>query len=147
MSEHSLRDIFIRGAISPSFIADSIAKHASKTGIGGHSIFLGQVRADEKDGARVAAIEYTSYEEMALKKMADIREDIFRKYDLVCLHVYHSLGWVNKGEICLFVFASSAHRKAAVEACSDTVEQIKASLPVWGREVFDNEAYQWKKNN
>ncbi len=147
MSDHRLRDIFVRGAINPAFIAESIAKHESKHGIGGHSIFLGQVRADQKDGARVTAIEYTSYEEMANKKMAGIREDIFKKYDLICLHVYHSLGWVNTGQICLFVFASSAHRKAAVEACSDTVEQIKKSLPVWGREVFDNEAYQWKKNN
>ena len=51
------------------FIGDSIQKHNTKTEIGGHSIFLGQVRADTIDEKKVSAIEYTAYEEMALEKM------------------------------------------------------------------------------
>ena len=136
----------MEGAIPSSFIADSIQKHSSKTDIGGHSIFLGQVRADSIDGKKVSAIEYTSYMEMALEKMHEIREAIFTKYPLTCMHVYHSLGRVAAGEICLFVFTSSAHRKPAVDACSETVERIKAELPVWGKEWFEEEGYQWKKN-
>ena len=54
--------------------------------------FLGQVRADTIDNKKVASIEYTAYEEMALEKMHKIREDIFSKYELTCMHVYHS--WV-----------------------------------------------------
>ncbi len=118
----------------------------SKKDIGAHSIFLGQVRADEINGETVAAIEYTTYEEMALEKMHEIREAIFSKYELTCLHVHHSLGKVKAGEISLFVFASSAHRKAAIEACSEIVEKIKKELPVWGKEIFENEGYQWKEN-
>lgn len=136
----------MEGAIPSSFIADSIQKHSSKTDIGGHSIFLGQVRADSIDGKKVSAIEYTSYMEMALDKMHEIREAIFAKYPLTCMHVYHSLGRVAAGEICLFVFTSSAHRKPAVDACSETVERIKAELPVWGKEWFEEEGYQWKEN-
>ena len=141
-----MKDIFVRGPIDPSFISDSIAKHAKKTGIGGHSIFLGQVRADEIDGKMVSSIEYTAYEEMALQQMHEIREDIFSKYPLTCMHVYHSLGKVNVGEICLFVFTSAAHRKEAIDACEETVERIKAQLPVWGRELFQDESFQWKEN-
>lgn len=146
MSERKPKNIFMEGAIPSSFIADSIQKHSSKTDIGGHSIFLGQVRADSIDGKKVSAIEYTSYMEMALEKMHEIREAIFAKYPLTCMHVYHSLGRVVAGEICLFVFTSSAHRKPAVDACSETVERIKAELPVWGKEWFEEEGYQWKKN-
>jgi molybdopterin synthase catalytic subunit len=94
----------------------------------------------------VSAIEYTTYEEMALEKMHEIREDIFAKYPLSCMHVYHSLGIVATGEISLFVFTSSAHRKAAIDACEEAVERIKAELPVWGKELFDNATYQWKEN-
>jgi molybdopterin synthase catalytic subunit len=141
-----MKNIFVKGAIDPSFISDSIAKHAVKTNIGGHSIFLGQVRADEIEGRMVAAIEYTAYEEMALQQMHDIREDIFSKYPLTCMHVYHSLGKVNAGEICLFVFTSAPHRKEAIDACEETVERIKAQLPVWGKELFQDESYQWKEN-
>jgi molybdopterin synthase catalytic subunit len=146
MKEKKLKNIFIQGPIEPSFIAESIAKHKTKTNIGGHSIFLGQVRADEIDGKKVAAIEYTAYEEMALEKMFQIREAIFEKYPLVCMHVYHSLGKVPAGEICLFVFTSSEHRKVAIDACEETVERIKAELPVWGKELFLDESYQWKEN-
>jgi molybdopterin synthase catalytic subunit len=147
MKEGKLKNIFVQGSITASFIADSIQKHSSKKGIGGHSIFLGQVRADEINGKKVAAIEYTSYEEMALQKMHEIREAIFEKYELTCMHVYHSLGKVPAGEICLFVFTSSPHRKAAIEACSELVEKIKAELPVWGAELFEDNSHQWKVNH
>jgi len=144
--ERKPKNIFIQGPIAAAFIADSIAKHSSKTDIGGHSIFLGQVRADVIDDKKVAAIEYTSYEELALEKMHVIREETFAKYELTCMHVHHSLGSVAAGEICLFVFTSSAHRKAATEACNETVERIKAELPVWGKELFEDETHQWKVN-
>ena len=146
MNEKKPKNIFIRGAIASSFIADSIQKHSSKTGIGGHSIFLGQVRADVIEEKKVSSIEYTAYEEMALQKMDNIREDIFAKYPLACMHVYHSLGNIAAGEICLFVFTSSAHRKAAIDACEETVERLKAELPIWGKEFFEDATYQWKEN-
>ena len=146
ITERKPKNIFTQGPIPASFIADSIQKHDTKTNIGGHSIFLGQVRADEIEGKKVTAIEYTAYEEMALEKMHVIREDIFAKYPLVCMHVHHSLGRIGAGEICFFVFTSSAHRKAAIDACTETVERIKTELPIWGKELFDNESYQWKEN-
>jgi molybdopterin synthase catalytic subunit len=146
MKEKKVKNIFVQGAISSSFIGESIAKHQTKTNIGGHSIFLGQVRADEIENKKVAAIEYSAYEQMALEKMDEIRESIFAKYPIVCMHVYHSLGRVAAGEVCLFVFTSSEHRKMAIDACEETVEKIKAELPVWGKEIFDNESHQWKEN-
>jgi len=146
MKERKLKNIFVQGPIAASFIADSIQKHSSKTNIGGHSIFLGQVRADKIESKEVASIEYTAYEDMALEKMHVIREDIFAKYDLTCMHVYHSLGNVKAGEISLFVFTSSAHRKAAIDACEEIVERLKAELPVWGKELLVDETYVWKEN-
>jgi len=146
MNEKKPNNIFVQGPIAASFIADSIQKHSSKANIGGHSIFLGQVRADRIDGKEVASIEYTAYEEMALETMYTIRENMFAKYDLTCMHVYHSLGNVKAGEISLFVFTSAPHRKAAIDACEEAVERIKAELPVWGRELLLDESYRWKEN-
>ena len=142
----TIKNIFIEGAIHPTFISDSIAKHSSKKDIGAHSIFLGQIRQDVIDDATVQAIEYTAYETMALDKMHEIREAVFSKYDLTCMHVYHSLGVVNAGEICLFVFTSSKHRTVAMEACNEIVERVKAELPIWGKEIFNDESHQWKVN-
>lgn len=141
------KNIFIQGAISADFIAESIRKHSVKKEIGAHTIFLGQVRADMINGQEVESIEYTTYEEMALEKMSEIREDIFSRFELTCMHIYHSLGKVPAGEICLFVFTSSPHRKAAIAACEELVEKIKAELPVWGKEIMADGEHQWKVNH
>ncbi len=142
-----IKNIFVEGAISPTKIADSISHHQQKTDIGGHSIFLGQVRADVINGGVVQAIDYTAYTDMALDTAHRIREDIFAKYELTCMHIYHSLGRVNAGEISLFVFTSSKHRKAAILACEELVERIKKELPVWGKEIIDNQSSVWKENH
>ncbi|OWY20434.1 molybdenum cofactor biosynthesis protein MoaE [Sphingobacteriales bacterium UPWRP_1] len=146
MQERKPKKVFVEGAISPQFIADSIAKHSSRTDIGAHSLFLGQVRADVIDQKQVTAIDYTAYAEMAEQALFTIREETFAKYPLTCMHIYHSLGRVLSGQICLFVFTSSVHRQAAVSACAELVERIKAEVPVWGKEIFDDNTTQWKIN-
>ena len=146
MSEKKKHKVFVNGAISPQFIADSIAKHSTKTSIGAHDIFLGQVRNDIINGKTVNSIEYTAYKEMAEEKFHEIRESAFSKYNLTSMHIYHSLGSVKAGEICLFVFVSSSHRKDAFDACRDIVEQIKANVPIFGKEIFDDDSFVWKEN-
>lgn len=147
MSEHKSKNVFISGAISPEFIANSIAKHQSKKGIGAHHIFLGQVRTDEVDGKLISAIDYTAYEDMANAKFHEIREATFEKFNLTCMHIYHSLGVVKAGEICLFVFVSSKRRKEVFKASEYVVEQIKEKVPVYGKEIFEDNTHQWKVNS
>ena len=146
MTSKKIKKVFIEGAISPSFIADAIAKHSTKKDIGAHSIFLGQVRNDILNGKEVKAINYTAYNEMAEEKFHEIRETAFEKYSLTCMHIYHSLGGVNSGEISLFVFTSSKHRKDAMVACTYIVNRIKEEVPIWGKEIFEDESYIWKQN-
>lgn len=146
MSDKKIKKVFFEGAISPSFIADAIAKHSNKKEIGAHSIFLGQVRNDVINDKEVKAIDYTAYNEMAEEKFHEIRETAFQKYSLTCMHIYHSIGRVNSGEISLFVFTSSKHRKDAMEACTYIVNRIKEEVPTWGKEIFEDESYIWKKN-
>lgn len=144
--EKKRKTVFINGPISPEFISNSIAKHSTKQNIGAHSIFLGQVRNDIIEDKEVEAIEYSAYIEMADEVFHKIRETAFTMYNLTCMHIYHSLGMVKSGEISLFVFTSSKHRKDAIEACSYIVERIKKEAPVWGKEIFQNQDYKWKSN-
>jgi molybdopterin synthase catalytic subunit len=145
MTERKPKNVFIQGPVTPEFVAKSLSSHATKHNIGAHSLFLGQVRADEKNGGVVQAIDYEAYEEMALQTFHQIREDAFAKYDLTCMHIYHSLGRVNAGEISLFVFTSSVHRRAAIEACDYLVERIKREVQVWGKELVSGGDDDWKK--
>ena len=146
MREKKVRNVFVDGAITPEKIATSIAHHQVKTNIGAHDIFLGQVRADVIEEKEVIAIDYSCYEEMANQTFDEIREAAFKKYDLTCMHIYHSKGVVKTGGICLFVFTSSAHRKDAMDACRYLVEEIKVKVPVFGKEFFLDNTHVWKEN-
>ena len=148
---HKLRDIFVDGVIKPAFIAESIAKHATRTDIGGHEIFLGQVRADQQQGTnthqRTRAIDYTAYRDMANEQMTLIREEAFARWpQMTCLHVHHSLGVINAGELCFMVFASAPHRQQAREAVAFVTDEVKKRLPIFGKEIFGDGGHIWKEN-
>ena len=141
-----MKNFFLNGSISPDFISNSIYKHQIKHNIGAHNIFLGQVRKDTIKSNVVSAIDYSAYEEMANKKITDIRESTFEKFDLTCLHIYHSLGVVEVGQIGFFVFVSSSRRKNVYDATKFIVDMIKNTVPIFGKEIFENKEYNWKVN-
>ena len=140
------KTVFIDGEITSDFIANAIAKHQTKTEIGAHNIFLGQVRKDIVDNKTVAAIEFSCYEEMANDKLHVIREETFEKYNLTCMHIYHSLGTVQTGGVCFFVFVSAPHRPQVYEATEYIVNRVKSEVPIFGKELFEEGTHQWKKN-
>lgn len=147
MKDRKPKSVFIEGPISSEFIGDSIAKHQSKTTIGAHNIFLGQVRADTLEGKTVKMINYSSYEEMANVTFHEIREAAFAKFDLSCMHIYHSLGSVKAGEICMFIFVSATRRKEVFQAIEYLVNEIKEKVPIFGKEIFEDASHQWKVNS
>jgi molybdopterin synthase catalytic subunit len=53
---------------------------------------------------------------------------------------------VKSGEICLFVFVSAPRRKVVFSAIEFLVEEIKQKVPIFGKEIFEDETYTWKKN-
>ena len=146
MKDKKIKNSLVEGPITPEKIGTSIAHHQVKTNIGAHDIFLGQVRADEIDGKIVTAIDYSAYDEMANKVFDEIREAAFEKFDLTCGHIYHSKGIVKAGEICLFVFTSSKHRQMAFDATRFITEEIKIKVPVFGKEIFEDDSFQRKTN-
>lgn len=134
----------IDGPISHTFVAKQLDKHQHKTNIGAHACFLGTVRADEEDQKTVVGIDYSAYEDMISKTVQEIKDILFDKYnDLICMHIYHSTGLVKVGENSLFVLVSSGHRKQCFAAITECVELIKEKLPVWKKELYDDESHKW----
>jgi molybdopterin synthase catalytic subunit len=84
---------------------------------------------------------------MADEALNVIREKAFAQFDLICMHIYHSLGVVKAGEICLFVFVSATRRKQVYEATETIVNWIKTDVPIFGKEIFENSTFTWKKNS
>jgi molybdopterin synthase catalytic subunit len=136
------------GPITHHLVTHSVKKMTGRTDTtGGHSIFLGQVRADEIAGRKVVAIDYSAYEGMVKIEADKIKETILAEFeDAEFIDIIHSTGVVKAGEISLLVIVSAGHRHQAIEACSKTVELIKEKLPVWKKEIFDDGSYKWNQN-
>jgi molybdopterin synthase catalytic subunit len=135
----------ISGPVTPGIISELVEKMGRNTKSGGHMIFLGQVRADEIDGKRVKAIEYSAYSEMVNVEAEKIKKTILSEFpDVKSINIIHSTGTVKAGEISLLVIVSAGHRQQAMAACNKTVEIIKADLPVWKKEIFEDDSHIWK---
>jgi Molybdopterin converting factor, large subunit len=138
----------VTGPITREIMSSILASLANKTDAGGHSVFMGQVRADIKGAKRVKAIEYFSYEKMAEAEAGKIKDSILTEFnDVKSVEILHSVGVVMAGEVSLFVLVSAGHRHHAIDACSKAVEMIKATLPVWKKEIFEDNSTMWKENS
>lgn len=133
------------GPVSQKLISQFIDKMNGRTDAGGHMIFLGQVRADMVNGKKVKAIEYSAYIELVDVEADKIRKAVFSEFsDVKSLDIIHSTGVVNAGEISLLVTVSAGHRLHAMQACSKAVELIKEKLPVWKKEIYEDNSHTWK---
>lgn len=135
----------VSGPVSHEVVTSLIEMIGKLSDAGGHSFFLGQVRADDIQGKIVKAIEYSAYEGMVRAEAEIIKKSVMEEFDDVkAIEIIHSTGIVKSGEISLLVAVSAGHRKQAMEACSKTVELIKERLPVWKKEIYADDSHTWK---
>jgi len=137
----------INGPLTSAAISEIIAKGGENQECGAHSLFLGQVRRDSVEGKSVKAIEYSAFEEMVIMEADKINKSILSEFDDVkALEIIHSKGVVKSGEISMLVMVSAGHRDHASRACAKAVELIKERLPIWKKEIFEDDSAQWKEN-
>ncbi len=137
----------IDGPLSPGLIAGLITNEGNNADSGGHSLFVGQVRKDEVEGKLVKAIEYSAFEEMVTAEADKIKKSILSEFnDVKRIEILHSKGLVKAGEISLVVAVSAGHRHQAMNACIKAVELVKEKLPIWKKEIFEDDSGQWKQN-
>jgi molybdopterin synthase catalytic subunit len=145
MIHYMQRKYLVNGPVSREVILSFLDKIGESTGSGGHSLFLGQVRADVLGGKIVRAIEYSAYESMVETEANKIIVSVLNEFpDVKSIDILHSDGQVKTGEISLFVLISAGHRRQAMDACSKTVDLIKDRLPVWKKEIYEDDSHAWK---
>jgi molybdopterin synthase catalytic subunit len=133
----------IDGPVTPGAISEVVSKGGKNHECGAHSLFLGQVRRDQSEGKSVKAIEYSAYEEMVIMEADKINKSILSEFnDVKAIEIIHSKGYVKTGEISLLVMVSAGHSDHASKACAKAVELIKEKLPIWKKEVFEDDSAQ-----
>eukprot|EP00038_Savillea_parva_P013586 m.211655 g.211655 ORF g.211655 m.211655 type:complete len:177 (+) comp25597_c0_seq1:273-803(+) len=115
---------------------------------GGNSLFIGTTR-DNFEGKTVVRLEYECYDTMALKEMRKIATAMRDKWpSIIKVAMYHRTGHVPACEASVIIAASAVHRQAAMDGVAWAIHELKASVPIWKREVYagDNEPPAWKAN-
>ena len=102
--------------------------------------FAGVVR-DNSRGKRVLYLEYEAYAEMAVRQMQKIAAEMKARWDVLHVSMVHRTGRLEIGEASVFIAVSTAHRAEAFEACRYAIDQLKQSVPVWKKEVWEGGEY------
>ena len=116
---------------------DRVTALVRKDSNGAVVTFLGTTR-DNFQGKRVLTLEYEAFEEMAVKKLEEIRSEIQAEFDVDDIAISHRIGVVPIGQISLVVAVASPHRKEAFLACHKAVDRLKEIVPIWKKEVFED---------
>jgi molybdopterin synthase catalytic subunit len=103
---------------------------------GAVATFIGTARS-HNEGRRVIALEYEAYVEMAERELARVGEEARRRWQLTRLAIEHRIGPVALAEASVVIAVSAPHREAAFSACRFAIEEIKRTVPIWKKEVFE----------
>ncbi len=113
-----------------------LVNFATDPGAGAIVTFIGTAR-DHNNGRKVIALEYESYPEMAEKELARLGEEARKRWNLQRIAIVHRIGPVQISEPSVVIAVSAAHRSDAFEACRFAIEEIKKSVPIWKKELFE----------
>lgn len=91
-------------------------------------------------------LSYEVYEEMALKKMKIICNEIREKWNVFSIAIHHRIGDVPVGEISVVIAVSSVHRNESLKAVEYAIDRLKQTVPIWKKEIYKNQQAEWKEN-
>jgi len=99
--------------------------------------FQGLVRREE-GGTPITCLEYETYAPMAERVIARLVQQARAQWPLHQVSVRHRVGHVPVGEVALLIGVTAPHRDEAFEACRHAIDALKASVPVWKKEHFED---------
>lgn len=117
------------------------AKHLVQPQYGAQAYFVGTVRSPNK-GQVVEYIEYEGYAPMAEKVMREAAERARQKYGRLSVFIQHRTGKLLPADASLIIGVGSPHRRVALEACDELIEELKKELPIWKHEA-DQTGEHW----
>jgi molybdopterin synthase catalytic subunit len=115
---------------------NELVRYVTDPEAGAIATFIGTTR-NNNEGRKVIALDYEAYPEMAEKELTRIGDDANKQWPICRMAIVHRLGPVQIGEASVIIVVSSAHRDAAFAASRFAIEEIKKTVPIWKKEVFE----------
>lgn len=120
---------------------DEVLRSVSDPRAGGVCLFIGTVR-DHDHGQGVQELDYSAHPQavdtaraLAERHAADGRS--------VRIGVVHRVGRLEIGDIAVVVGVSAEHRAEAFEVCRELIDELKATVPIWKHQRFDDGRDEW----
>ncbi len=108
---------------------------------GGIATFIGVVR-DRDRGHGVEVLDYSSHPS-APQVLRDLAERLAAGGDVIRVAAVHRVGHLEIGDVAVVVAVSAVHRGTAFDVCRELVDTLKATVPIWKHQIFDDGSDEW----
>src|SRR3954454_4449769 len=115
---------------------EAVAAEVADERAGAVATFTGTVRRQSR-GREVTRLDYEAYAEMAEDVMAKLANELSQRYDLCAVAIHHRVGTLQIGEASVAIAVSAPHRQDALAACTDAIDQLKETAPLWKKEIYE----------
>lgn len=123
--------------VDTPIVVEEVSDKVKSRNAGAITVFIGTVRELTK-GKKTLSLEYQAYESMAVKKLAQIGDEIKQKWPEAIVAITHRIGKLTISDIAVVIAVSSPHRKVAYEANEYAIERIKQIVPIWKKEFWED---------
>lgn len=127
---------------------DRLSQRLVTPQFGALATFVGVSRRDRhpETSAATNRLVYEAYEQMALSELDRICVAAQRRFG-VSIALVHRVGEVLLAEPSFTCVCAAAHRDAAFDAVRFAVTEVKARVPIWKREHFEDGSCRWLANS
>lgn len=115
---------------------DAVVREVASDAAGAIATFTGTVR-ERSRGRDVIRLDYEAYEGMAERTMERIAAQLRARYQLCEIAIHHRTGPVGIGEPSVVIAVSAPHRAEALGACRDAIDELKGTVPLWKKELYE----------
>ena len=120
---------------------DEVRAAVADPAAGGIALFAGAVR-DTDHGRGVTGLSYSAHPS-AVAELRRVAEVIAEKYPVIGIAAVHRVGDLAIGDLAVVLAVSCPHRSEAFGACRDLIDILKASVPIWKHQLFDDGGTEW----
>src|SRR5215216_6222013 len=103
----------------------------------GATVTLDGYAREWTNSKRTLYLVYEAYDSMALTEMQRLGVEAHQRFDIAHIGIVHRTGRLEIGETSVVIAASAAHRQAAFQACEWAIKELKRTVPIWKKEVFE----------
>ena len=120
---------------------DEVRAAVADPAAGGIALFAGAVRDSDHDRG-VSGLSYSAHPS-AVDELRRVAEVVAENYPVIGIAAVHRVGDLAIGDLAVVVAVSCPHRAEAFDACRDLIDILKASVPIWKHQRFDDGTAEW----